>query len=96
MAAARRILDLAAISFTTVIGGSPTTGHQYTSPVLVKVISPEAAAAAISSSENNRRGVLPAVNVICTSSQTGLNPFPGIASITEMNGRAFRPIRNLM
>src|SRR6266571_4060033 len=48
----------------------PTIGHQYTSPVGVKVISgfgPEAAANT-SLSLNNWRGVNPVLNAICTSS----------------------------
>src|SRR5207302_9861423 len=64
----------------------PTIGHQYTSPVNVNVISPAAAAARTSLSENNCRGVCPRVNAICTSSQMGLKPSVGIASITEMKG----------
>src|SRR5436190_19696539 len=66
----------------------PTIGHQYTSPVGSKVISgfgPEAAANT-SLSLNNWCGVNPVLNVICTSSQMGFIPSPGIASITLIKG----------
>ena len=74
------------ISWLDVPMTTPITEQRYISFVGVSVISPLAAAAAISLSEKSWRGVCGALKVICVYAQSGFIPSAGIASITEING----------